>query len=253
MKDVFEDLATGDDPVRKAQEKSRRELPKRFYKDVTVAELDDLFAIHLDGRPIRTPGRRVVGVPHRPAAEAMAAEWAAQGTHINPATMPVTRLVHSAIDGVADAVEAVAEDAAKYAGTDLLCYRAEGPDGLVARQSEQWDPVVKWAEGRFGLTFRLAGGVMPVAQDENVIPAVLAAIPRDPFLLSATHQFTTITGSVLLALAIVEGRLGFEEAFAASNVDEDWNTEQWGTDAEAISRRAWRSDEIKAAAILTQR
>ncbi|ODN72005.1 ATP12 family chaperone protein [Methylobrevis pamukkalensis] len=250
--DLFADLAgpTETDPVRRAAEASKRVLPKRFYKAVTAAPTDGLFAVHLDGRPVRTPGRKMLAVPGASVAEALVAEWAAQGSHIDPATMPLTRLANSAIDGVAEDVDAVLADAAKYAGSDLLCYRAEDPERLVARQTETWDPILKWAEDRLGVRFRLAGGVMFVAQDEAVVPAVRAALPRDPFVAAAVHQMTTVCGSVLLALAVLEGRLDAEAAFAAAHVDEDWNIELWGLDGESASRRVWRWQDMQAAARL---
>lgn len=257
MREILEDLATTADvdPIQKARQNMRRELPKRFYKEVTAGEVkagegEAGFTILLDGRPVRTPARGVLAVSARAVADALVAEWAAQGTHIDPAGMPLTRLVNSAIDGVAAEVEAVAADVAKYAGSDLLFYRAEAPERLVARQTEGWDPVLAWAEQRFGVRFRLAAGVMPVVQDPAVVPAVLAAVPRDPFRLAALHQMTTLMGSVLLGVAVIEGRLTAEEAFALSQLDEDWNAELWGMDDEATARRAGRHIDMMTAALL---
>ncbi len=251
MADLFEDLASAfHSEPRSAAPRQRPELPKRFYKGVTISGEAEGFAVKLDGRPVKTPARAILAVPEAALAEALADEWRGQGERIDPATMPLTRLVNSAIDGIAGEAEAVAADAAKYAGSDLLCYRAEDPERLVARQTEVWDPILRWAEQRLGVRFVLAGGVMPVRQHESVVPAVLTAIPRDPIRLAAVHQLTTVMGSVLLALAVLEGRLTADEAFAASTLDEDWNIAQWGEDDEATARRLYRAADVAAAARL---
>ncbi|WP_182084571.1 ATP12 family protein [Aureimonas sp. ME7] len=228
------------------------ELPKRFYKEVAVEETEAGFEIRLDGRGVRTPARALLAVRKREAAEAIAAEWQAQGTHIDPATMPVTRLVNTVLDGVSQNLDLTRQDLGRYAETDLLAYRADGPDRLVARQREIWDPVLRWAEERFGIKVAVASGVMHVAQSPEMLDALRAWLrsEADPFRLAAIHQITTLTGSLLLALAVSEGHLGEAEAWHAAHVDEDWNIELWGDDEEAKARRTSRFEDMRAAALL---
>ncbi|WMS40873.1 ATP12 family protein [Acuticoccus sp. MNP-M23] len=223
---------------------------KRFYTDVSLREEDDGHAlILLDGRTLRTPARAQLKM-RTPIASAMAAEWDAQQTHILPLTMPVTRLVNTAIDGVAAAVASVQDDLVAIAGNDLIVYRADRPDGLVARQNAAWDPVVRHTEARFGTTLRLTAGVMPINQDEGLARAVKASLPDDPLRLAALHQLSTLTGSALIALAVAAEALDLEAAWEAAHVDEDWNIDQWGADAQAAARRNDRKKDADAAAFI---
>lgn len=222
----------------------------RFYK---VAAAEPAAAgghrVTLDGKPMRTPAKGSLVVPTRALAEAIADEWARQGERIDPATMPLTRLANSAIDGVRGREAETAKDIVAYAASDLLCYRAEGPDGLLARQREAWDPVLAWAETALDARFKLAQGVMPVAQEPEIAAAVARMLDgRSAFALAALHVLTSLTGSALLALAHADGRLDVETAWAAAHVDEDWQIGQWGEDAEAAARRERRQGEFAAAA-----
>jgi len=201
----------------------------------------------LDGRPVKTPARRTLAAPTRALAEALAAEWEAQRDVVDPAKMPLTRLANSIIDGVADAPAAVAAEAEKYLASDLVCYRAEGSDGLVARQAGAWDPVIAWAREAMGARFVVAAGMVFVAQPDAALAAARAALPRDPWRLGAFHAVTTLTGSALVALAVLNGRLGVEDAWRAAHVDEDWNMDFWGRDELALERRARRWAEMQAA------
>jgi chaperone required for assembly of F1-ATPase len=256
MRDIFSDLSAPQlsdaDPVRRAQIQMKQPLPKRFYKDVSIGETENGFCVLLDGRPVKTPGRQALAVPTRAAAELLAAEWQAQAEDINPDKMPVTRLVNTAIDGIAAQVEAVFDDIVKFAGTDLVCYRAEAPQSLVDMQARHWDPVVYWAADAFGARFILAEGVIHRAQPEGAIAAYRAGLGkyRSALQLAALHTITTLTGSALLALALAAGRLTAEQAWQAAHVDEDWNILQWGADVEAEARRAARWTEMRAAADL---
>jgi chaperone required for assembly of F1-ATPase len=162
--------------------------------------------------------------------------------------MPLTRLANTIIDGVAALPDPVRDEVAKYLASDLLFYRAKGPEGLLARQAQHWDPVLAWAREAFGARFVLAEGVMFVAQPAPALAAMRAAIPADPWRLGAALSITTLTGSALLALALAHRRLTAARAWAAANVDEDWNMEQWGEDALARARRAARFAELQAAA-----
>jgi chaperone required for assembly of F1-ATPase len=250
MRDIFEEIFAKDplDAMEAARRSMRPALRRRFYEKAAVESGADGFAILLDGKPVRTPARRLLNAPSVALAEAMAAEWDGQKEVIDPTAMPLTRLANSIIDGVAPAPLPVAEEIAQYLGSDLLFYRAEGPQGLVERQARQWDPILLWARDVLGARFLLAAGVMFVEQPEEAVAAARAAIPADAWRLGAVASITTLTGSALLALAMLRGRLSVEEAWAAAHVDEDWNMEFWGRDQRALERRAFRFTEMLAAA-----
>jgi chaperone required for assembly of F1-ATPase len=225
-----------------------RPLPKRFYKSVAVTAREGGYAVTLDGRTARTPGKRELVVPIEALAEALAEEWSRQGEVIDPATMPLTRLANSAIEGVAERMQEVRADIVAFAGSDLLCYRAETPSGLVARQRAAWDPVLAWSKETLGAAFRLQHGLMPIDQDAEALAAIRAALADlDALSLAAVHVLTTISGSAILAVALLNERLSVEEAWAAATVDETWQREQWGRDAEAEAYAARRLTEFTAA------
>jgi chaperone required for assembly of F1-ATPase len=225
---------------------------KRFFAVAsTEATADGRWRLTLDGRPARTPAKHEVAVPSEPLAMIVAAEWQAQPARLDPASMPMTRLLNSAIDGVAGREAEVAADIIKYAMSDLVCYRAERPEGLVERQSALWDPVLTWAEGRYAIRLARQSGVIPVSQSPGVsqrLGGALAGLGH--FRLAALHVMTTLMGSALLALAVAERHLGAEEAWTAAHVDEDWQIAKWGSDAEATARRAGRHQDMLAAARL---
>jgi len=250
--DLFEEIFAHQplDPTEAARRGMRPHLRRRFYARAEVAEGEGGFAVLLDGRPVKTPARRTLAAPTRGLAEALAAEWEAQRDVVDPAKMPLTRLANSIIDGVADAPAAVAAEAEKYLASDLVCYRAEGPDGLVARQAGAWDPVIAWAREALGARFVVAAGMVFVVQPDAALAAARAALPRDPWRLGAFHAVTTLTGSALIALAVLNGRLGVEEAWRAAHVDEDWNMDFWGRDELALERRAARYAEMQAACLV---
>ena len=252
MRDLFEEIFANQplDPTEAARRGMRPHLRRRFYARAEVAEGEDGFAVLLDGRPVKTPARRTLAAPTRALAEALAAEWEAQRDVVDPAKMPLTRLANSIIDGVADAPAAVAAEAEKYLASDLVCYRAEGPDGLVARQAGAWDPVIAWAREALGARFVVGEGMVFVVQPEAALAAARAALPRDPWRLGAFHVVTTLTGSALIALAVLNGRLGVEDAWRAAHIDEDWNMDFWGRDELALERRAARYAEMRAACLV---
>lgn len=238
-----------DGPMQAAQRLMRPELPKRFYKEAGVVEREGGFHVALDGRTAKTPARNALAVPTAALAQALAQEWDAQSERIDPAAMPLTRIVNSALDGVAGEMTAVRGEIVKYAGSDLLCYRAEGPERLVQRQTGVWDPILAWAGETIGLKLRLAEGVMFLNQPEESLAALDRALAGlDAFRLAALHVMTTLSGSAVLAVAVAHGRLSVEEAWGAAHLDEDWNIEQWGADEEAMDRRARRFTEMRAAA-----
>lgn len=242
------------DPVKRARAAMKRDLPKRFWKEVTIEETPEGVRLLLDGRPVRTPAKRELRLPTADLAEGVAEEWRAQETHLDPATMPMTRIAHSVIDAVMDRLDEVAEDAVKYAGADLLCYRAEGPERLVARQTAGWDPLLDWIDEAHGARLLVAEGVVHVAQDRDAIHALRAHVAGlDPWRLAALHVLTTLTGSFVLALALLEGRLGRDETWNLAHLDETWNAELWGRDTEAEARLAHRRREFDAAARFAER
>lgn len=237
------------DPISTARAAARPVFPKRFYEQATTAEGEGGWRLLLDGRPARTPGRNALAFPTAALGEAVAAEWSAQIDTIDPRLMPITRIANSIIDGVAPDPGAVADDIVKYAGTDLICYRADGPQTLVGRQAALWDPVLGWARDELGARLILSEGVMHVSQPEAAIAALRKALPvTDGWRVGATHVVTTLTGSALLAIALLHGRLSADEVWAAAHVDEDFQIAQWGEDEEASERRAARLTEMKAAA-----
>jgi len=255
MRELLEGHQT-DGPVEAAQRAVRPPLRCRFYKVVTIAAGEGgkgyqaEHAVCLDGKPIRTPGRRALMAPVPELARALADEWAAQGEYIEPAKMPLTRLANTIIDGVGAAQDQVAAEIRKYLTSDLVFYRAEGPAPLSARQAQHWDPVLSWARQALGADFKLAAGVVHVEQPAAGLDRAGAALPLDPWRLGALHAATTLTGSALIALALMHGAVAPEAAWQAAHVDEDWNMEQWGRDEIALKRRGFRFAEFKAAAFV---
>ncbi len=253
MADLFEELAASFDPVQateRARANVQRVLPKRFYKVVSAEPSDGLHRILLDGKPVRTPARNVLAVASLRAACALEAEWAGQGEFVDPMTMPLTRLVNSAIDGVSQEIEAVKDAVAAYAGSDLTCYRAGEPPRLDERQRLAWEPVLDWIYERFGTRPVATIGVMSIAQPPQLQASIRGALPDDAIRLAALEQITSITGSVFLALALKEKRLLPDDVWLAAHIDEDWNAELWGVDSEARQRRDFRRADFDSAALL---
>jgi chaperone required for assembly of F1-ATPase len=224
---------------------------KRVYKEVAVVSVEAGYGVTLDGKPVHTPARRPLVLPTREVAEAVAAEWQAQEAEINPLVMPLTRLAGSALDLVApNRAEVVARTAA-YGGTDLVCYRAEGPPELASRQQEGWQPLVDWAAHRFDAPLKVTVGVMAVEQPAEALAALSRAVEAyDDLRLTVLAAATAACGSLLLALALAEGRLDAETAFTLSQLDESFQIEQWGEDPEIAQRRANLRTDIAAAAHL---
>jgi chaperone required for assembly of F1-ATPase len=255
MRDIFEDIFANQplDPTESARRSMRPQLRRRFYDAVSVTEGEAGFAIALDGRPVRTPARRALAAPARALADLIAEEWRAQSEKVDPATMPLTRLANSIIDGVADTPAPVMAEVAKFLSSDLVFYRAPSPEGLVARQTRAWDPLIDWARDAFGARFVLTEGLVFVAQPDAALAAMRAAMPRDfgdakeVWRAGALHSITTLTGSALIALAVLHGRLSADEAWAVAHVDEDWTMDAWGRDELALERRAARLAEMQAA------
>ena len=207
---------------------------KRFWDKFDVTEIPAGFGVALDGRPVRTPAKTLLAVPTRPMAEAIAAEWDAQTKEIDPATMPYTRSANAALDKVTVQFDEVAGLIADYGGTDLLCYRANGPEALVARQAEGWDPVLDWAEKALGARLTVGAGVMHIAQDAAALDRLTAQVRAlDPFRLTSFHDLVGMSGSLILGFAVTEGFRSADDAWTLSRIDEDWQIEEWGADEEA--------------------
>jgi chaperone required for assembly of F1-ATPase len=240
----------GKDPMRAAQANMRPKPVRRFFKAVEVREADGQHALLLDGRGARTPGRNPLAAKSRALMVAAAAEWERQHETIDPAKMPLTRLLNSAIDGVVHTMAETRADVLSYAGSDLLCYRAEEPDILVTRQAHAFDPVLRWAADSLGARLNVTTGVMHVAQPPEALAAIGAELDayEDPVAVAGLSVMTTLTGSALLALAVARGFLSAEAAWQAAHVDEDFQAERWGADAEAVARREARWREFEAAA-----
>ncbi len=252
MRDLLNDLSEGlshPDPIRRAQIQMKKPLPKRFYKEASVGEREGGFAIELDGKPVKTPARQPLVVPTEALATLIAGEWQRQAEVIDPAKMPATRLVNTALDGIAADPQAVFEDILRFSSSDMLCYRAEGPERLVERQSESWDPVIDWAAQELGARFILAEGVMHQEQPREAIAAFAVTVRKydTPIELACLHTITSLTGSAILALAFAEGHLPLTDIWSLAHLDEDWTIEHWGSDAEAEQRRADRFVEYQAA------
>jgi chaperone required for assembly of F1-ATPase len=243
--------SAGANPLDAARRLAGPARQRRFYDLVEMVPEPNGLTLRLDGKRPLTPARKPLTVPPGRLADAIAGEWLAQREHIDPATMPATRLANSVIDGVSERPEEVRDSVFAYAGTDLVLYRAIEPEGLVERQRAAWDPIVAWAEKRFGRLV-LAGGMAHVAQPPDTLAAIGKEIEAigDPFRLAGLSLATTLTGSALLALALANGAVGVKEAWSAGHVDEDWNISQWGEDAEAKQRRARRFDDFAAAALV---
>jgi chaperone required for assembly of F1-ATPase len=252
MRELFDEVAGKSplDPEELVRRTMRTPRRKRFYAKAGVTETPDGFAVTLDGKPIRTPSGRQVVAPAAEIAEAIAAEWEAQQEDINPLTMPLTRFANRVVEAVVEKVDAVAEDVAKYLQSDLLFYRAGHPEALVAREAALWDPVLFWAADTLGAHFILAEGIVHVRQPDSAVAAARATLPDDPWSIAATHVVTALTGSALLALALLRGVHDQDQVWAAAHVDEDWNIEKWGVDEEVAARRAARLVDFRAAAFI---
>jgi chaperone required for assembly of F1-ATPase len=251
MRDLLNELLDQEqrNPMEAARRNMRPVQRKRFYKGASVGQGN---ALLLDDKPVRTPARRLLAAPDSRVAQALAAEWNAQGKEIDPAAMPLTRLANSIIDAVADQPDAVRGEIVKYLNSDLVFYRADSPEGLIARQAELWDRFVDWARDVLDARFVLAQGVIHQAQPSRAVEAVAKTIPRDLWRLGAAASVTIITGSALIALALAAGAVTAEEAWSAAHVDEDWNFEAWGRDEDAMQRRAGRRAEYDAAVLVLE-
>ncbi len=223
---------------------------KRFWKEaIAVADEGGQWRIELDGRPVRTPARALLLLPGAELAKQTAAEWQASDETIDPRAMPLTGLANAAVDHVAPRIGDFADGLARYANSDLLCYRADSPDKLIAAQADAWDPLLQWARRRFDVDFVVTQGVAPVDQPRATRDRLAQAVHAlDPYRLAGLSPLVTIGGSLVAALALLEGAVTVHEAWSAVSLDERWQLEQWGSDAEAEKAMAAREAEFRAAA-----
>ncbi len=218
---------------------------KRFWKAASVAELDMGYTVHLDGRAVKTPAKNPLILPNRKLAELIAAEWDAQQGLVNPETMPMTRRANSALEKVAPNRGAVVDELAGYGGSDLLCYRAETPAELVARQAAGWQPWLDWAARDLAAPLHVTTGIVHVSQPAETLVNLRAEVAAlEVFPLAGLHDLVAISGSLVLALAMAKGHLPPDAAFALSRIDEHWQAEQWGVDEDAAAMES-----LKAAAL----
>lgn len=221
---------------------------KRFYKIVSVVPAGGGFGVALDGKPIKSPAKADFALPSRALAEAVAAEWEAQVDEVVPSSMPLMQLSATAIDKVAPNRELIVDTIAPYGGTDLLCYRAEAPAALAARQAADWQPLLDWAMTAHDAPLTATSGIVHQAQPEASLAALRAAVAaQDHWRLTALHQATALTGSLVLGLALLAGRIDADEAFELAELDASFQIERWGEDAEATARRAALRAELQAA------
>lgn len=212
---------------------------KRFWKEARAEAVEGGHTVYLDARPIRTPAKRLLLLPTQAMAEAVAAEWAAVGEVVDPGAMPVTRSANAAIDKVAVQFDEVAGLIAAYGGSDLLCYRAAGPEALAKAQAEGWDPLLDWAARSYGAPLVTTVGVVPVAQPAESLARLAAPIrAASAFELTALHDLVSLTGSLVLGLAATSGAFEPERIWRLSRIDEDWQAAQWGEDEEAVDAAA---------------
>jgi chaperone required for assembly of F1-ATPase len=221
---------------------------RRFYKEATAVADNEVWRITLDGKVVKTPARNPLSLPTRALAEAIAVEWAAQEAKVKPDTMPLMQLASTAIDRVAPDRDRIIAETAGYAATDLVCYRADGPDELIARQATQWDPLIDWLRERYDVSLKKAAGVMAIPQSDQALAALTRAVAaQDDFRLTALGVMTGAAGSLAIGLALLEGRISPEDAAAAAQLDELYQAERWGVDPEAETRRLAQKADLAAA------
>lgn len=242
------------DPMKAAQRGLRHALPRRFYKQVTVSVVENGHALQLDGKTARTPARSALVVAHATVAQALMLEWQAQVESIDPATMPLTRLINAALDGVSTQTDEVRAEIVRYSTSDLICYRAETPRELAELQAAAWNPLVAWAHSALDAPLLHGNGIIHVSQPPHVTNAISTAVGRfgEPLMLAALSSITTLTGSAILALALAHGRLSPDSTWLAAHVDEDYQARVWGADDEAVFRQANRRRDFDAAALVIE-
>ncbi len=212
---------------------------KRFWKDASVTESDGGFEVLLDNRHLRSPAKSALVLPTRSLAEAISREWQVQKDVVDPASMPMTRRANAAVDKVTAQRREVAAMLGEYGASDLLCYRAEQPEELIARQANAWTPILEWAEAEFAVHFEVTKGVIPVSQNESDVKKLADEVAvMEPFALTGFHDLVTVSGSLIIALAAIRHAFEPDDLWARSQIDEIWQSEVWGQDTEAMAAAA---------------
>lgn len=231
----------------KVQEPKEEKRRKRVYKTVAVTAEDGVYGVALDGRPLHTPSRTKLEHSAKALVEAVAEEWDAQKELIDPASMPMTKLLNTSLDRIAPNTVAVIDGLMSYADADLLCYRAERPSSLIERQAKVWQPILDELNAKRGISLTICSGLMPHKQTEETIAAITTAIESYGLMeLTAFQAAASLTGSLVLGLALVDGHLSGAEIAAAAYLDETWQMEKWGEDKEALERKAQLEAEVLA-------
>ncbi|WP_340150271.1 ATP12 family protein [uncultured Sneathiella sp.] len=226
---------------------------KRFYKTVTAEEDGGVYSVCLDGRVIKTPAKAHLRLPTRALAEAIAGEWNAQSDKIEPANMPLMQAAATAIDRVTPQREKVIDEIAAYGGSDMVCYRACYPVSLVEKQAAAWDPMLAWIKNRHQVTLHVAEGIMHIQQPGESLAKLRALVSgQQDMTLAPLYNITALCGSLVIALAVLDGRITAEDAFEISEIDETHAMEQWGSDAEAVKRRENNKESLAASARFLQ-
>jgi chaperone required for assembly of F1-ATPase len=222
---------------------------KRFYEDVAIAAVDQVgFEVHLDARPVRTPLRQPLRLPGEALASAIAQEWVDQAEEIDVDTMPLTRIAATAVDRVNGDRAGYTDQIAAYAETDLVCYRAPAPSGLVVMQSRSWQPLLEWCREAYSAELKVTEGIAPVDQDRESLDRIREALDaQDAFELAALSVATAASGSLVIGLALSRGRIDAVAAYEASQLDESYQNTLWGVDEEAQSRRDILRADLEAA------
>ncbi len=249
MRDILEDAQKHiQDGYGRAQAHEKRVLPKRFYKNVEIKQIENGFTILLDGRGVKTPSKKDLIVPNNALAKELAIEWQAQEREIDASKMPSTRLVNSALEGDENIEEALRDEIIKYASSDLLLYRANSPNGLVQAQEQHWDSALNVLAQKFAVKFLPTIGIVHQEQPEKTLECLKISLEKeDSFILSALMLITSLTGSGLLAIAIFNELINADAAWSAAHVDEDYSNRVWGEDSEAMLRRTKRRIDFDSA------
>lgn len=209
-------------------------LKKRFWKEAAVVQTDDGYKVTLDGHPVRTPSKSALIIRYHSIAEQIADEWMAQEEEVDPTTMPATRMVNSVIDKVSVNADAIVEMLSEYAGTDLLCYRATTPQSLIAEQARVWDPLLQWSADAMNAPLNFTSGVMFMAQEEVSVDVYRQKLKSlNHYQLAGVHDLISISGSMVIAFALISNHISLEQAWIAATIDEAWQEKQWGADDEA--------------------
>lgn len=249
MKDDEDKILKADRFVSHPGDAANANLRKRFYESATSRASEDGFVIELDGRSIKTPARAILKVPTGELGQMIAEEWNAQETHIVPETMLVTKLANTALDRVGPRKDEVVDEIAAFGGSDLLCYRADDPESLVARQAEQWDPLLDWLDGQYQARLELASGVIFKDQSPEMLGRLHnVVVARSEFELAGLHQAVSLCGSLVLGLALLESHITADQAHDLAHLDEAWQAERWGWDEEAQARLEGRREMLNATA-----